>query len=51
METHTAERNGVEGVWHELVELVNRQFETPPFRRLLGISGSPRSVPRLCPSR
>ena len=31
METHAAERNGVEGVWQELVELVNRQFETPLF--------------------
>ncbi|MDE0030420.1 MAG: iron-containing redox enzyme family protein [Deltaproteobacteria bacterium] len=37
METHIAESNGVEGVWHELVELVNRQFETPPFRRLLDL--------------
>ena len=40
METNVAERNGVESAWHELVELVNQQFETPPFRRLLGISFS-----------
>ena len=51
METNVVERNGVEGVWQELVELVNQQFETPPFRRLLGISGSPTSAPRLSPSR
>ena len=37
METHAAKRNGVESAWQELVELVNRQFETPPFRRLLDL--------------
>ena len=37
METHAAKQNGVESVWQELVELVNRQFETPPFRRLLDL--------------
>ena len=37
MEAHAAKQNGVESVWQELVELVNQQFETPPFRRLLDI--------------
>ena len=37
MENNGTELNGVEGAWQELVELVNRQFETPPFRRLLGL--------------
>ena len=50
METNVAELNGVEGVWQELVELVNAQFETPPFRRLLELRFS-RSAPRLFPSR
>ena len=37
MEPRGMERNGVESVWQELVELVNQQFETAPFRRLLAL--------------
>jgi len=29
--------NGIEKVWQELVKMVNAQFDTPPFRRLLNI--------------
>ena len=28
--------NGLNALWHELVGLCNEQFETPPFKRLLG---------------
>jgi hypothetical protein len=29
--------NGIEKMWNELVSMVNEQFDSPPFRRLLGI--------------
>lgn len=32
--------DGLDEVWRELVELVNAEFDTPPFRRLLDISFS-----------
>jgi hypothetical protein len=32
--------NGLNEVWQELVEMVNAQFDTPPFRRLLDLSFS-----------
>jgi hypothetical protein len=32
--------NGIERMWQELVGMVNAQFETPPFRRLLAIKFS-----------
>lgn len=32
--------NGLNEVWQELVEMVNAQFDTPPFRRLLNVSFS-----------
>jgi hypothetical protein len=29
-------RNGVEGLWNELIRLCNEQFDSAPFKRLLG---------------
>jgi hypothetical protein len=34
-------QNGVEDLWKELVRLCNAQFETEPFRRLLGAKFTP----------
>lgn len=33
-----SEKQGIEKVWQELVQMVNAQFDTPPFRRLLNVS-------------
>jgi pyrroloquinoline quinone (PQQ) biosynthesis protein C len=30
-------QNGIENMWNELVRMVNEQFDSPPFQRLLGI--------------
>jgi len=32
--------NGIGNMWNELVRMVNEQFDTPPFRRLLGMKFS-----------
>ena len=37
MQTKNTNPVAVEGIWQELVELVNQQFETPPFQRLLAL--------------
>jgi hypothetical protein len=33
----SATANGIESMWQELVRLCNEQFDSAPFRRLLGI--------------
>jgi heme oxygenase-like protein len=34
--------NGIKSMWKELVRLANRQFNTPPFERLLNVKFSPQ---------